>query len=69
MAGPRLLQSDSSIDGYLIPKGATILMSVGDIYFDPELWDEPQVFKPERFIDENGMLKNSEHLYHFGLGK
>ncbi|KAJ8737815.1 hypothetical protein PYW08_000410 [Mythimna loreyi] len=69
MAGPRLLQNDASIDGYIIPKGATVLMSVGDIYFDPELWDDPHVFKPERFIDESGMLKISEHLYTFGLGR
>ncbi|PZC75879.1 hypothetical protein B5X24_HaOG200009 [Helicoverpa armigera] len=69
MAGPRLLQQDTSIDGYLIPKGSTVLMSLGDIYFDPELWDEPHQFKPERFIDESGMLKNSEHIYTFGLGR
>ncbi|CAH1647568.1 unnamed protein product [Spodoptera littoralis] len=69
MAGPRSLQADTSIDGYRIPKGATVLMSLADIYFDPEIWDDPQVFRPERFIDESGMLKNSEHLYPFGSGR
>lgn len=44
-------------------------MSVGDLHFDPEIWDNPHEFKPERFIDESGTLKNSEHMYHFGLGK
>ncbi|XP_075991131.1 putative cytochrome P450 305a1 [Anticarsia gemmatalis] len=69
MAGPRQLLNDTSIDGYLIPKGSTILMSIGDINFDPDLWEDPHVFKPERFIDESGMLKNSEHLFPFGLGR
>nr|ASO98029.1 cytochrome p450 CYP305B1 [Spodoptera exigua] len=69
MAGPRSLQTDTSIDGYRIPKGTTVLMSLADIYFDPELWDDPHVFKPERFIDESGMLKNSDHIFPFGLGR
>lgn len=68
MAGPRSLQKDTVIDGYLVPKGTTILMSLRDMYFDPELFEDPHVFRPERFIDESGMLKNSEHMYHFGLG-
>lgn len=68
MAGPRLLQKDTIIDGYLIPKGTTVLMSIGDVHFDPELWGDPHIFKPERFIDENGKIKNSEHMYPFGLG-
>ncbi|XP_028159269.1 probable cytochrome P450 305a1 [Ostrinia furnacalis] len=69
LAGPRRLLDDAVIDGYLIPKETTILISVGDVHFDPEIWDDPHEFKPERFIDERGALKNSEHMYPFGLGR
>ncbi|XP_049886246.1 probable cytochrome P450 305a1 isoform X2 [Pectinophora gossypiella] len=69
LAGPRRALDVTSIDGYSIPKNTTILMAVGDLHFDPELWDFPHEFKPERFIDEAGALKNSEHMYPFGLGR
>ncbi|CAB3226014.1 unnamed protein product [Arctia plantaginis] len=69
LAGPRLVQKDTVIDEYLIPKGATVLISLGDICHDPKLWGDPHIFKPERFIDQNGKLKNSEYMYPFGLGR
>lgn len=69
LAGPRRVLNNTVIDGYLIPKDTTVLISVGDIHIDPELWGDPHVFKPERFIDERGMIKNTEHMYPFGLGE
>nr|QLI62166.1 cytochrome P450 17 [Streltzoviella insularis] len=69
LAGPRRVMHDTFIDGYLIPKETTVLMSLGDLHFDPEIWEEPQVFKPDRFINEHGALKNIEHMYPFGLGR
>lgn len=68
-AGPRRVLEETVIDGYVIPKETTILLSVYDVHFDPKLWDDPQEFRPERFIDENGALKHSEHMYPFGLGR
>ncbi|XP_031767228.2 probable cytochrome P450 305a1 isoform X2 [Galleria mellonella] len=68
LAGPRRVLDDTMIDGYLIPKETTVLISVGDLHFDPEIWDNPRAFQPERFIDERGILKNSNHMYPFGLG-
>lgn len=69
LAGPRRVLEDTVIDGFLIPKDTTVLISVGDIHFDPKLWYDPLAFKPERFIDERGMLKNLEHMYPFGMGR
>ncbi|XP_013189127.2 probable cytochrome P450 305a1 [Amyelois transitella] len=69
LAGPRRVLEDTQIDGYLIPKNTTVLISVADLHFDAGIWDKPHEFKPERFIDETGALKNSEHMYHFGLGR
>ncbi|KAL4717637.1 hypothetical protein ACJJTC_000786 [Scirpophaga incertulas] len=69
LAGPRRLLEDVIMDGYIIPKETTILISVGDLHFDPKIWDNPHEFKPERFIDERGALKSSEHMFPFGLGR
>lgn len=67
--GPRRTLADTFIDGYFIPKETTVLMAVGDLHIDPRIWCEPKKFKPERFIDQRGALKNIEHLYPFGLGE
>lgn len=69
VAGPRVVLKDTTIDGYLIPKGTTVLISLGDIYFNEELWVDPYEFRPERFIDETGKLLKSKHTYFFGLGR
>ncbi|XP_072930634.1 probable cytochrome P450 305a1 [Epargyreus clarus] len=69
LTGPRRVLWETTIDGYVIPKDATVLMGVGDLHNDPEYWDEPNKFKPERFIDEKGLMKNPEHMYPFGLGR
>ncbi|XP_068632895.1 probable cytochrome P450 305a1 [Battus philenor] len=69
LAGPRRALEDTTIGGYFIPKDTTVLIAVGDLYSDPQLWDEPNEFKPERFIDESGALKDVENVYPFGLGR
>ncbi|XP_048005692.1 probable cytochrome P450 305a1 [Leguminivora glycinivorella] len=69
LMGPRRVLSDSIVDGYMIPKDTTVLISVGDLYLDPDIFENPHEFKPERFIDEHGALKNAEHVYTFGLGR
>ncbi|XP_047543635.1 probable cytochrome P450 305a1 [Vanessa atalanta] len=69
IAGPRRALEDVNMDGFLIPKDTTILISVGDVHFDRDIWQEPEKFMPERFIDETGHLKDIEHMYPFGIGR
>lgn len=59
---------DTIIDGYNIPKGTTILISLDDLHSSSEIWNDPEQLIPERFIDENGALKNTNKVYPFGLG-
>ena len=57
------------IPGVLIPKHALIIPCLDSILNDPELFENPSVFNPDRFIDETGKLKGIENVLTFGLGK
>lgn len=36
---------------------------------DPNVYEKPREFMPERFIDSNGQLKKAEELIPFSLGE
>ncbi|CAN6178054.1 unnamed protein product [Urochloa humidicola] len=40
-----------SLDGYVIPKGSVVNYGVANISRDGKLWTEPDVFRPERFLE------------------
>ncbi|XP_045509930.1 probable cytochrome P450 305a1 [Colias croceus] len=69
LAGPRRVLEETTIEDYVLPKNTTVLLSIGDVHFSPDLWDEPNKFNPDRFLDSSGKLVNTEHFYGFGLGR
>jgi cytochrome P450 len=36
---------------------------------DKDVWGDPEIFRPERFLDENMNIINSEKILAFGAGK
>ncbi|KAF8632647.1 hypothetical protein AX17_004780 [Amanita inopinata Kibby_2008] len=46
--------SDDEYDGYFIPKGTIVIGNSWSILQDPEMYPEPQEFRPERFLKGNG---------------
>jgi methyl farnesoate epoxidase/farnesoate epoxidase len=46
------------------------MQGIYEMMHDEEYWGDPEVFRPERFIDPGtGKFKSSERLIPFGLGK
>ena len=41
--------------------GLQVWPNIWHLCHDPEVWDEPWTFKPERFLDENGEFLPADH--------
>ncbi|KAH0462889.1 hypothetical protein IEQ34_007471 [Dendrobium chrysotoxum] len=70
---PRQLIQDTNIKGYRIPKGTMVLINAWATGRDPKIWDSPEEFRPERFINGEAIDINfSSHGYQllaFGAGR
>ncbi|XP_010436226.1 PREDICTED: cytochrome P450 81D11-like [Camelina sativa] len=62
---PHLSSEDCEVGGYDMPRGTMLLMNVWAMHRDPELWKDPEQFKPERF-DKEG---EAQKVMAFGLGR
>ncbi|KAJ7235219.1 cytochrome P450 [Mycena rebaudengoi] len=52
---PHATLAPEEYKGYLIPKGATIFVNAWGIFHDPEIYDDPENFIPDRYLlTENG---------------
>ncbi|KAH7692708.1 Cytochrome P450 E-class group I protein [Dioscorea alata] len=48
---PHSVKEDVMLNGYVIPKGASINFMVAEIGRDEKVWKKPMEFRPERFIE------------------
>ena len=55
--------------GYFIPKNAIILPLMESILSDQQTWGDPEVFRPERFLDADGKVVRPDEFIPFSLGK
>ncbi|EEF38408.1 cytochrome P450 89A2 [Ricinus communis] len=73
---PHAVTEDVVLGKYLVPKNANINFMVAEMGWDPEVWEEPMAFKPERFMgsDSNGEVfditgSREIKMMPFGVGR
>ncbi|XP_063699788.1 probable cytochrome P450 305a1 [Culicoides brevitarsis] len=69
VSGPRRALRETTLGGYRIPKNTTILMGLRTVHMDKDYWGDPEVFRPERFLNGDGQLVKNERLMPFGQGR
>ncbi|XP_061602215.1 cytochrome P450 1B1 [Cololabis saira] len=68
---PHSTVSDTSINGYTIPKNTVVFINQWSINHDPAVWSRPETFDPERFLHPDGGLNKdlASSVLIFSLGK
>ena len=60
--------ADTTLMGYHIPKRTIIVPSLYSANMDPDYWEEPLKFNPDRFIGARGKMIKEEALMPFSVG-
>uniref|UniRef100_A0A2P2MZG0 Cytochrome P450 family protein n=1 Tax=Rhizophora mucronata TaxID=61149 RepID=A0A2P2MZG0_RHIMU len=67
---PHCPSENCNVGGYDIPKGARVFVNVWAIHRDPLIWENPQEFIPERFLDSRWDYSGTDFNYFpFGSGR
>lgn len=69
IGGPRRVLRETTLGGYTIPKNTTVLIGLESVHMDKELWGDPDVFRPERFLNEKKEIIDTKWLMPFGQGR
>ncbi|KAL8109419.1 hypothetical protein AgCh_025496 [Apium graveolens] len=69
---PRESLEDCVVSGYNVPKHTRLIVNVSKIHRDPQVWPNPDEFRPERFLTshQNVDVKGNQYeLLPFGSGR
>ncbi|KDP33920.1 hypothetical protein JCGZ_07491 [Jatropha curcas] len=73
MLAPHLALEDTKLAGYDIAKGTRVFINTWSMGRDSSMWDEPEEFRPERFLSDKGsnidVKGQSLELLPFGSGR
>lgn len=64
----REVAEDCDLGGYALKSGDAVYVSPYVSNQDSQFWDRPEVFDPDRFLDEDGAQKNKFLYFPFGAG-
>uniref|UniRef100_A0A8C4WLU1 Unspecific monooxygenase n=1 Tax=Gopherus evgoodei TaxID=1825980 RepID=A0A8C4WLU1_9SAUR len=67
---PHHAMKETILNGYLIPQDTCIFVNTYQVNHDETLWENADLFRPERFLNENSELNKSliEKVLVFGMG-
>jgi cytochrome P450 family 33 len=66
----RLLTRDIALkDGRVLKRGTYICPQISAMLYDSKRFPNPEEFRVERFLDENGQIKRADDMVAFSLGR
>ncbi|KAL6087741.1 hypothetical protein STEG23_032795 [Scotinomys teguina] len=66
---PRITSRDIEVQGFLIPKGTTLITNLSSVLKDETVWEKPLQFHPEHFLDAQGHFVKPEAFMPFSAGR
>lgn len=66
---PRVAVADDEIDGFAIPAGTVVVALTYGVHHNPDVWDDPERFDPERFAGDDGLKHHKMAWIPFGAGQ
>lgn len=64
----RTLTEDFEHDGFTQPKGTNVNIHIFDVHRDPEIFPDPEMFDPDRFLPENCVGRSNFAFIAFSAG-
>ncbi|XP_041862602.1 cytochrome P450 2J2-like [Melanotaenia boesemani] len=64
-----MTNKDTILDKYTIPKGTMILPTLDSVLHDETMWETPNTFNPQHFLDQDGKFRRREAFLPFSAGK
>src|SRR4029079_3571477 len=61
----RLATRDIAVGGYRVEAGSLLAVGIYALHRDPDLWEDPDVFDPDRFSPQNAAGRDRWHFIPF----
>ncbi|XP_067651955.1 cytochrome P450 2U1-like [Haliotis asinina] len=66
---PHTVPHDVQFRGFMFPKGVLVIPMLNSVLQDPEIWGDPDNFRPDRFLDDRGKIVKKDEFIPFSLGR
>ena len=66
---PHRTYEATTLGGYDVPANTAVVTNLAAMHNDPDLWGDPENFRPERFLTNDGKSLGKDFTLPFGFGK